>query len=51
MIRSSVQNRVEIEVLGERGEVFEFLDGDLVAEVRQVQCEFHGVRAPHYLWD
>jgi hypothetical protein len=33
---------VEVELLGESGEVFELLDGDLVAEVREVEGELHG---------
>jgi hypothetical protein len=33
---------VEVELLGEAGEVLELLDGHLVAEVRQVQSELHG---------
>ena len=34
-------DRVEVELLGERGEILELLDGHLVAEVRQVQRELH----------
>ena len=34
-------DRVEVEVLGEGGEVLELLDRHLVAEVRQVQRELH----------
>jgi hypothetical protein len=34
-------DRVEVELLGEAGEIFEFLDGHLVTEVRQVESEFH----------
>src|SRR5215467_8044149 len=33
---------VEVELLGEAGEIFELLDGHLVTEVRQVETELHG---------
>ena len=37
---------VEVELLGEAGELFELLDGHLVAEVRQVESELHERRPP-----
>ena len=39
-------DRVEVELLGERGEILELLDGHLVAEVRQVESELHVNRPP-----
>jgi hypothetical protein len=38
---------VEVELLGEAGEIFELLDGHLVAEVRQIEGELHERRPPH----
>jgi hypothetical protein len=38
---------IEVELLGEAGEILEVLDGDLVAEVRQVQSELHESQPPH----
>ena len=35
-------DRVEVELLGEGGEILELLDGHLVAEIRQVESELHG---------
>jgi hypothetical protein len=34
-------DRVEVELLGERRQLLELLDRDLVAEVRQVERELH----------
>src|SRR6516165_1204830 len=34
---------VEVELLCQAGEIFELLDGHHVAEVRQVESEFHGM--------
>jgi hypothetical protein len=37
---------VEVQLLCKRRQVFEFLDGDLLAEVGQVERELHGLSLP-----